>query len=81
MKNVQKIALTGGLVWGATMAVTTLAYLSFGYGKAFLELWASLYPGYSLTASGVFVGAVYGFLDVFIGVYIIHWVYKKVGGK
>lgn len=80
-KNLQKIAMTGGIVWGATMAVVTLAYVLFGYGKAFLEIWASVYPGYSLTASGVVVGAVYGFIDVYIGIYIIHWVYQKVGGK
>jgi hypothetical protein len=77
-KKVQKAALAGGIVWGGCMFLTTLAALYFGYGVAFLSLMASIYPGYHISFMGSFVGLIYGFLDVYVGIYIIMWVYKKV---
>lgn len=64
-----------------TLWVMTIAYVYFGYGKAFLEMVASIYPGYTLTLGGSVVGLVYGFLDASIGIYIIGWVYRKIAGK
>ncbi len=72
-------ALTGGIIWGATIFLTTLLNLYTGYGTDFLKIWISIYPGYSLTMVGSLVGLVYGFFDMFIGVYIIYWVYLWLG--
>ena len=77
--STKRAALTGGIVWGATVFLTTLTSLYFGYGKVFLDWVASIYPGYSVTLVGSVVGLVYGFLDMFVGIYIIAWVYKQVG--
>jgi len=76
--HVRRAALTGGIVWGATVFLSTLANIYFGYGTVFLNWVASIYPGYSLTLAGSVIGLVYGFLDVFVGVYIVTWVYGKV---
>lgn len=73
--------MTGGLIWGATLFLTTIAYIVFGYGKAFLDIWVSIYPGYTLTAMGSVVGAIYGFVDMYVGVYIVYWVYKQLGAS
>lgn len=73
-----KYALTGGIAWGMCMFITTLLAVYTGYGKAFLEVIKSMYPGYSLTIRGSITGLLYGFLDVFIGVYIVTWLYKKI---
>lgn len=70
--------MTGGIVWGATMFLTTLASVYFDYGTDFLRVWMSIYPGYTISTTGAIFGLVYGFLDVFIGVYIINWVWKMV---
>ena len=78
-KAVRKIAVTGGLIWGILMFGTTLAGVYWGYGIAFLNGIASIYTGYSISVGGAFLGFIYGFVDVFIGVYIFAWVYNKVG--
>ena len=78
-KNVQRAALTGGILWGVGMFIITLANVFFGYGAELLEVIASVYPGYTLTLAGSVVGLIYGFIDAFVGIYIIAWVYKKLG--
>lgn len=78
MKNVKRAALTGGIVWGACIFLSTLAAIYFGYGIAFLEWVGSIYPGYSISLVGSIVGAIYGFFDVFIAIYIISWLYSKI---
>lgn len=79
MKNVQKVALTGGVIWGLTLFGTTLANVYFGgYGTAFLNVWTSIYPGFTISVTGSFVGLIYGFVDMYFGIYLINWVYKKL---
>lgn len=79
MDNVQKVAITGGIFWGACLFVTTLASVYFnGYAAPFLNAFGSIYPGYSVTLMGSVIGAIYGFFDAFVGIYIIAWVYKWV---
>lgn len=78
MKKTQKVALTGGIIWGSTLFLVTLGAVFFNYGVDFLKVWVSVYPGYSISLAGSLVGLVYGFFDLFIGIYIIDWVYKKI---
>lgn len=75
----KQAAVAGGIIWGAVLFLTTLANIYFGYGTAFLNVWTSIYPGFSLSLVGSVVGFVYGFLDMFVGIYIIVWVYKQTG--
>ncbi len=77
--DTRRFAMTGGIVWAAVMFVTTLLGVYLGYGIAFLNSMVSVYPGYSITLVGSIVGLIYGFLDAYIGVYILVWVYKKLG--
>lgn len=77
--NTRRAALTGGILWGGCFFLTTLLSVYTGYGKSFLEVWTSVYPGYNISLTGSIIGLVYGFLDMFVGVYIIAWVYKRVG--
>lgn len=74
-----RAALTGGIIWGLTVFLTTLVNLYTGYGTVFLNWVASIYPGYQISLVGSVVGLVYGFLDMFVGVYIIVWVYNWLG--
>ena len=78
MKHVQKVALTGGIIWGAIMFLTTLASVYWGYGTDFLKVWQSIYPGFRTSFAGSFVGLIYGFLDMYVGIYFIYWVYGKI---
>lgn len=79
--NTFKVALTGGIIWGLGMFLTTLFNVYTGYAQDFLRVMQSIYPGFQMTLLGSVVGLVYGFLDVFVGVYVFVWVYNLVVGK
>ena len=76
-----RLGLAGGVVWGASLFVLTLVAQCFGYGRDFLVLFVALYPGYSITFAGSIVGAVIGFADAFVGLWILAWIYNKLGKK
>ena len=78
-KNVGKVALAGGIVWSLVLFVTTLLSVYTGYAHNFLLAFGSLYPGYTITMGGSVVGLIYGFLDMYVGIYIIYWVYNALG--
>lgn len=77
--NTKRVALAGGIVWAGCLFVTTLVSVYTGFAAAFLNGIASIYPGYSITLQGSIIGLIYGFVDVFVGVYIFMWVYKMLG--
>ena len=77
--NVTAFALAAGILWGGAFLVVALANIVWpSYGRAFLEIAASLYPGYS-PGSGVrsaVVGALYGLVDGTIGAAVFAWLYN-----
>jgi len=51
------LGLSLGIVWGSALFITTWLSYFTGYGRLFLEALAvSLYPGYSISPVGSFVG-------------------------
>lgn len=77
--NVTTLALTFGLFWGAAILVVGSANLIWpGYGRAFLELAASLYPGYHPGAAigSVITGTLYGLVDGAIAGAVFGWLYN-----
>jgi len=77
--NVFAFALAAGLLWsGAILMVAVSNQVWPGYGVGFLDLTASIYPGYQ-PASGpasVLVGTLYGLLDGTIAGAIFAWLYN-----
>jgi hypothetical protein len=77
--HVTALALTAGLLWGGAILVVALANLAWPeYGRAFLDLAASIYPGYR---PGTGIGSVitvtlYGLVDGTIGGAIFAWLYN-----
>jgi hypothetical protein len=81
--NIRALALTIGLLWSAAILIVGVANLAApGYGSAFLQLLASIYPGYKATASlgQVLIGALYGLVDGTIGGAVLAWVYNALSG-
>ena len=77
--NVTALALTAGLFWGASLLVVGSASLIWpGYGRAFLELAASLYPGYhpGPAIGSVITGTLYGLVDGAIAGAVFGWLYN-----
>ncbi len=79
--NIKALAIAVGGVWAAGVLLVGLAHLVWpGYGGAFLDLAASVYPGFH-PANGfaaVIVGTVYALVDGAIGGAAIAWLYNTV---
>jgi hypothetical protein len=73
------LGLSLGIVWGGALFITTWLSYFTGYGRLFLETLAvSIYPGYTISPAGSFIGLLYGFLDLFIMGTIVGWIYNKI---
>jgi hypothetical protein len=73
------LAVAGGILWGGTILLLGLAEFVWpAYGRAFLELAASIYPGYVAghTIGQVLIGTVYGLFDGAVGGFLVAWVYN-----
>ena len=78
MLNARRLGLAGGILWGLSMFVCTLISLYTGYGTAWLNLMADIYPGYTISLIGSVIGLAYGFADAFIGFFLLAWLYNKL---
>ncbi len=68
-----------GIVWGVSLFITTWLSFFTGYAELFLKTLAeSIYPGYSISPVGSFLGLLYGFLDGLISGFFIGWIYNKL---
>ncbi len=76
--SVKSFAMAIGLIWGGAVLLVGIANLIWpSYGVAFLELAASIYPGYDIGGIGsVIVGTLYALIDGFIGGAIFAWLYN-----
>jgi hypothetical protein len=76
------LAIALGSVWGGSLFITTWLSYYTGYGRLFLEALAqSIYPGYTISPSGSFLGLLYGFIDGFISAGLIAIIYNKIIGR
>ncbi len=79
--NVIALSVAAGLFWSVAILVVAIANLIWpDYGSAFLELAASIYPGYDpgTGIASVITGTLYGLVDGAIGGAIFAWLYNLV---
>jgi hypothetical protein len=77
--NVIALSATAGLFWGGAILVVACANLIWPpYGGAFLELAASIYPGYvpRPAVGSVITGTLYGLVDGAIAGAVLGWLYN-----
>ena len=78
--DVKALAIAAGLIWGLTMLLVGVANLMAApYGQAFLDMAASVYPGYTAAPSfgQVILGTLYGLVDGAIAGVIFAWLYNS----
>ena len=81
--NLKALALTTAILWGGGVLLACLANLLWpGYAGAFLELLASVYPGYGGTASigQLIIATLWAVLDGFLGGLVLGWLYNRLAG-
>lgn len=77
--SVKSLTITAALYWSGTVFFVALFnYLSPPFGKAFLDLVSSIYPGYQSVGSlgSVIVGTLYSLVDGAVGGAIFAWMYN-----
>lgn len=82
--NLKALVLTAGVLWAlAVFLVGVLNLIWSGYGVAFLQLIASIYPGYHATRSvgDLIVGSLYALVDGAICGLVFGWLYNVFAGK
>lgn len=82
--NITALAVTAGLVWGGALLCVGAANLVWpGYGRAFLDVIASVYPGYhpGTGVGSVLSGTLYGFVDGAIGGLVFGWLYNLLAAR
>lgn len=77
--NTLKFGIAAGITAGICVAFTTILGI-YGLFPEYNNLIISIYGflGYSISWAGVFLGAIYGFIDGFILTAIFAWVYNKL---
>jgi len=64
--DVKAFVVTAGILWAAAIGITGIGNLIWsGYGSAFLQTFASVYPGYQAagTVGDLIVGTIYALVD------------------
>lgn len=82
--NSVALGATTALIWGAVILVVATANLIWPpYGRAFLDLVASIYPGYHPApgAGSVITGTLYGLVDGGIGGAAFGWLYNLLARR
>ncbi len=79
--DVTALTVTVALLWG--VAVLTVAWANLiwpGYGRAFLDLVGSIYPGYHPGAGtgSVITGTLYALVDGAVGGAVFGWLYNAL---
>lgn len=76
--NPVALGLSLGLLWGFGLMIVNILAVTTGYGYEMAEFFTRMYPGYSISIlKGSLIALLYGFLDAFIGGYILAWLYNK----
>ena len=82
--NISALALATGTFWATAILMVSVANLIWpDYGRLFLDLAGSMYPGYQPGGGlgSVIVGTLYGFVDGAFAGAVIGWIYNAVASS
>lgn len=72
--DAKALGLAGGILWAVVLFIWTWIAASTGWGIEILNLIAQGYIGLAPTAAGSIVGAIWAFIDAFVGL----WIFAKL---
>ncbi len=82
--NLKALAAALAILWAGVVFIVGLANLIWpAYGKAFLEMLASIYPGYHATGTfgDMISGSLYALVDAAIVGLVFGWLYNLFAGS
>lgn len=77
--SLRAFSVTAGMLWCIAVMLVGFAHHAWpGYGGAFLEVVASIYPGYKVTeeVTSVLIGSGYALVDGLVGGLVFAWIYN-----
>lgn len=74
--NVRALAFAAAIVWSAGVFLAGI-FATFGWGVAAVQAIGSFYIGYGPTLLGAVIGAIWAFIDGFVGGAVIAWLYNR----
>ena len=78
--DAKRLGLAGGIIQSVLLVIISLIFNANGYAAEFMNLITTIYPGYALESmTGIIIGAFWAFLDGFIGLFLLAWLYNKLG--
>ena len=78
MLSIRSVALTLGIIGGASMFLLAWWLIIIGNAEGPTTLFERVYIGYSFTPLGSIIGAVWGFVDWGIAGAIFAWIYNLI---
>lgn len=78
--HVLSFGLAVGVTWALGLFILGIINLFSPYGMTFMISIASVYIGYAPTLIGSIIGAIWAFIDGFIGGVILAWLYNSFHG-
>lgn len=81
--NLKALAAALAIVWAGAVFIVGVANAIWpAYGKAFLTMLASIYPGFAAsgTIGDAIVGSLYALVDAAIVGFVFGWLYNVIGG-
>ncbi len=82
--NLRAMAFGFGILWAVAVLITGISNLIWpGYGKAFMEILASIYPGYEASGSvgDLITGVLYALVDGALFGLVFGWLYNRFTGN
>jgi hypothetical protein len=82
--NIRAVAAALAILWGGAVLATGLAnFIWSGYGTKFLQLLASVYPGYKASGSfgDLITGTLYALVDGGLVGLVFAWLYNRFVGN
>ena len=70
--------LAFGILWSGGVLLMGLLTMVCSWAKPFVDALSTMYVGYGATIMGCLIGAIWGFIDAFIGGYLFAWLYNKL---
>ena len=78
MLSIRSVALTLGIIGGASMFLLAWWLIIIGNAEGPTTLLERMYIGYNFTPIGSVIGAIWGFVDFGIGGAIFAWLYNLI---
>ena len=75
--NPKAMGLSFGILWAASIIFMGLLAIVCSWAQPFVDVISVMYLGYTASIIGCMIGALWGFIDAFVGGFLLAWLYNK----